>query len=314
MEATAEVYCLPSWFSLGDGRTRYPPAIRDDMLELTARLGVDVCSAALTALAIAPLCAALDEAITRSASGEKLWCVLSSRLRGIIVEPRDFFGSTAFAWMWVVYAATYVVTNSLKSIEWAASIRLGFAATLLVTIANMSCGIAKDRAYAKLFGSKVAKDGSASTPLSAYLTWFLRDLVAFTFSAGLRPNSSPAAIHRIATPWRLSRSTRHSWSTRHVAAVLTLPPIIRSHNTALPEDVIRFMTPILAQYFTTPLHLLGFNMCNMPGAPFGTQLAAMKPILFSTVVARQMRIIPPYSIGGILNSKLLSAGPRLVRG
>ena len=70
---------------------------------------------------------------------------------------------------------------------------------------------------------------------------------------------------------------------------------------------------MLGQYFTTPLHVLGVNMCNMPGATLGQQLARVGPGLPSTVLARQMRIIPPYSIGGVLNSHFLSAAPLALR-
>lgn len=243
--------------------------------ELAIKLAVDAGSAGLTALAVAPLIAAFDEAITKSASGGSLWGSLGGRLNSIVSQPAEFFGSVAFIWMWIVYAATYATSNSLKSIEASTGVKLGFLSTFCVTIVNMSCGIAKDAAYAKLFGSKSGKDGkTVSTPPAAYFTWFLRDLLAFTF-------------------------------------ILTLPPIIKE-LFGMPEDLAKFTTPVLAQYFTTPLHLLGFNMCNMPGASLGQQFAAMRPGFFSTVAARQLRIIPPYSIGGILNGKLLAAAPMLL--
>ena len=237
---------------------------------LVAKLALDATSASITALAVAPLIAAFDEAITRSASGEPLWTALGKRLGGIISKPAEFFASTAFLWMWIVYAATYLTSNSLKSIESAAGIQLGFLATICVTLVNMSCGIAKDAAYAKMF----SKGEGKTTPLIAYVTWFLRDLVAFTF-------------------------------------ILTLPPIIKE-IFGLPEDLAKFMTPILGQYFTTPLHLLGFNMCNMPSASLSQQLAACGNGFLSTVTARQMRIIPPYSIGGLINGKMLAAAPLLM--
>jgi len=176
--------------------------------------------------------------------------------------------------MWIVYAATYGTANSLKSIEAALHVKLGFVATLLVTLVNMSCGIAKDAAYAKMFGAKDAKDGGSRTPALAFVIWFVRDLVAFTF-------------------------------------ILTLPPLITA-RLGVAEELAKFATPVVAQYFTTPLHLLGFNMCNMPGATIGRQLAAIQPGFFSTVAARQLRIIPPYSIGGVLNGRLLSSAPLLL--
>lgn len=237
---------------------------------LAAKLALDATSASVTALAVAPLVAAFDEAITRSASGEPLWTALGKRLVGIMSKPAEFFASTAFVWMWIVYAATYLTSNSLRSIESATGIRLGFLATVCVTLVNTSFGIAKDAAFAKMF----SKGEGKTTPLTAYVTWFLRDFVAFTF-------------------------------------ILTLPPTIK-RTFGFPEDLAKFMAPILGQYFTTPLHLLGFNMCNMPSASLSQQLAACGDGFLSAVTARQMRIIPPYSIGGLINSKMLAAAPLLM--
>ena len=123
------------------------------------------------------------QAITKSASGESLWGALGRRIGSIVLKPVEFFSSVAFVWMWIVYSATYVATNSLKTIEAETGIQLGFAATFMVAVVNMSCGIAKDAAYAKMFGSKDAKDEgkSSGTPTPAFIIWFLRDLLAFTF-------------------------------------------------------------------------------------------------------------------------------------
>ena len=81
----------------------------------------------------------------------------------------------------------------------------------------------------------------------------------------------------------------------------------------MSEGLAKFTTPVLAQYFTTPLHMLGVNMCNMRGAKLAKQLAAIRSGFLSTVLARQMRIIPPYSIGGNINGYLLSIAPVLLR-
>jgi len=243
---------------------------------LAVNLGVDVLAASVTALCVAPLIAAFDEAITKSASGESnLWTALGRRLKQIVTQPATFFTSVAFQWMWIVYAATYVTTNALKSIETFTGLQFGFASTLAVTIVNMSCGIAKDSAYSKLFGCG-DQDGCTLTPKKAYLVWFLRDVTAFTF-------------------------------------ILTLPTmVVRQWPRAIPLDVAKFTTPIVAQYVTTVLHLLGLNMCNNPDGTMGGWIKAIRPNNYvSTVAARQLRIIPPYSIGGILNGKLLSLAPLL---
>ena len=245
------------------------------MAELLIYLMVDVVAASITATLVAPLITAFDEAITRSASGENLWAALGQRIGSIILKPANFFTSTPFLWMFFVYAATYTASNSFKSLTAAVELPAAMASsvvTLLTALVNTTCGIAKDAAYAKMFGTKSSKDGAQpKIPPLAYATWFLRDLTAFAF-------------------------------------ILSLPPIIAA-QLSINEGVAKFSTPILAQYFTTPLHVLGVNMCNMPGARFSAQLAAVRTGFFSTVTARQLRIIPPYSIGGVVNSQLLSFAP-----
>jgi hypothetical protein len=181
---------------------------------LAINLAVDITAAGLTTLAVAPLITAFDEAITRSAAGGNLWAALGDRIKSIITKPVAFFNSPAFRWMFFVYAATYTTTNSLKSIQLAAAVSLGFFATFLVTVVNTSAGILKDSAYSRLFGC--AEDGCVITPNSAYVVWFLRDLLAFTF-------------------------------------ILTLPPVL-ANIAGIPLGLARFTTPVLAQYFTTPLH------------------------------------------------------------
>lgn len=238
---------------------------------LATKLAVDVGAAAVTAATVAPLIAAFDEAITRSASGGNLWQALGFRLRSIISHPGSFFSSKAFQWMWLVYGVTYLTVNSLRTLQDSLGLSLGIFATLILTVVNMSCNIAKDAAYSNLFGCD--EEGCAITPKRAYAAWFLRDLVAFTF-------------------------------------ILTLPPIIASAlgiNMALSY----FVVPIFGQFFTTPLHLFGFSLCNMPTASMSTHVATLKPAMGKTVVARQMRVIPPYSVGNVLNARLVAIAPAL---
>jgi len=234
--------------------------------ELITALPMNGLAAAATALTVAPLIACFDEAITRSAAGENLWVVLAQRLCNICAHPIEFFTSAAFAWVWIVYAATYATSNVVGPLK------IGFAATIIVTLVNMTCGIAKDSAYAKMFSSSSKDPGAKTkTPIPAFLIWFCRDLLSFTF-------------------------------------VLTLPEVI-SKAMQVDLSLTKFATPVIAQYFTTPLHLMGLSFVNDPGSTFGKHLkAAFCDGYLSTVTARQMRIIPPYSVGGLLNGWILSLG------
>ena len=233
-------------------------------------------AASTTALVVAPLIACFDEAITRSANNkntdETLWGVVRQRGTEIVQHPWQFLQSRAFQWVFLVYAATYWAANTVAPLQW------GFLATVIVTLVNMTCGIAKDSAFAKMFANADGKtnNNNNKTPLGAFLVWFARDLVSFTF-------------------------------------VLTLPQVIHK-ATKLDLRLAKFATPILAQYFTTPLHLLGLSLVNRPTATLAQHWreAILCDGYLSTVTARQMRIIPPYSIGGLLNGWILSLGEKVL--
>lgn len=262
------------------GMSRSTIALKAVPATLATNLAVDVASAAVTGLCVAPLITAFDEAITRSAaagkgSGGSIWNILGERLWSIVTSPGTFFQSPAFRWMWLVYAATYLATNSIKTAEQTAGMSFGFAATLVVAIANMTCAIAKDSAYSRMFGS----NGDQDKPITqkwAYIAWFVRDVTSFVF-------------------------------------ILTLPSMIASVKfpglVQVPLGIAKFACPILAQYITTALHLFGLNMCNHPEEmPMDWLTRIWRGQYFPTVAARQLRIIPPYSIGGFLNGELLAMG------
>ena len=44
-----------------------------------------------------------------------------------------------------------------------------------------------------------------------------------------------------------------------------------------------------------------------------THLSTLKPMMIRTVTARQMRVIPPYSLGNVLNAQLIAAAPALLQ-
>jgi hypothetical protein len=83
-------------------------------------------------------------------------------------------------------------------------------------------------------------------------------------------------------------------------SVFTLPPLLSTYN--VPSLLSRLAGPVVAQYFTTPLHLAGLALYNLPaGSDYVATVQAQLP---STVLARQLRILPAFSLGGIVNSQL----------
>ena len=96
-----------------------------------------------------------------------------------------------------------------------------------------------------------------------------------------------------------------SWFGRDVttmAFTFTLPGLLAGR---LNDLLCRLSAPVVAQYFTSPFHLMGLAFYNLPGQPFKKKLSTVfGPNLMPTIFARQFRIIPAFSLGGVANSRL----------
>jgi hypothetical protein len=58
------------------------------------------------------------------------------------------------------------------------------------------------------------------------------------------------------------------------------------------------------QTFTTPLHLLGFDIANNPNGTLADRVAFMKKDYFRNVAFRMLRMLAPWSLGTIGNREL----------
>jgi len=86
--------------------------------------------------------------------------------------------------------------------------------------------------------------------------------------------------------------------------VFVLPPLVIQSAPALPELAVRFSTPILAEAFTTHLHLLGLGLIYTPDKTAMQQVYKANELFADALVAKTCRIIPALSIGASLNHYL----------
>jgi len=137
------------------------------------------------------------------------------------------------------------------------------------TVANMSSAMAKDRAFARMYGASAPRPA----PFGMFGSLLVRDLLSMAF-------------------------------------FFTIPPLLSAElqqggvGAAAADASAQFVTPVLAQYVTTPWHLLGLNMYNAPSATPSQRWASVRGLLPSSVVARQLRVIPPFALGGIANRSM----------
>jgi len=138
---------------------------------------------------------------------------------------------------------------------------------LATTGVNTVACILKDARFAQLYGKERAAGGTRPLPRSSFACFFARDMVTMAF-------------------------------------VFIAPSLVLNHLPSLPAPVCRFGTPLLCQYFTAPLYLLGLTFYNLPGSPLHAQIAAVRNAYAATVSTRQVRAICQYSLTSVANSRL----------
>lgn len=235
-------------------------------------LGGDALGSVITAAIVAPVAAILDKGITQNAAGAKtLRQSVVSSMRTAMVSPLSFLRSANYGWLFALYSLTYFSANSAETICASLEIDRTVPQLALSTGANMTMSIAKDRAFARAFGVILP----TRLPASSYACWLGRDVISMFF-------------------------------------FFTLPPLLndvfsKSNMSDTAALASRFLCPIVAQLFTTPLHLLGFDLYNRGSVPLVTRISLIGSKFPATIAARITRIVPSYSFGSVCNASIRSA-------
>lgn len=267
---------------------------------IVERLAGDVAIGAGVTFFVSPFITVIDKALVQKSAGSHT--VLGSMMGSVtsmIRNPVGYLKSPTFLWMWCTYSCTYVVANSIKTIaehqEYVATRRAAarggrttsskssngaFAAgaTFLgTTMANSTACLAKDRAYAKLFGNPAA----TKVPKISYAAWLLRDFSVIGSSFILPDYVAPI----VKDTFNLSDS-----AARHVAQV---------------------GTPMAAQLVAGPLHFLGLDCFNRDLShikSLTTRVVDRTHFLSRTfkdvALARMIRVLPGYGVAGVWNAHL----------
>lgn len=116
----------------------------------------------------------IDKAIIQNQAGAaSLESSIVSSFQSLVRDPMTFLRRPEVLMVWTVYGVTYFAANLVNTTSKAYDYQADVPRLLATTTANMGAGIAKDRAYARMFGT-VAPRG---LPASSYLFFFSRDLV-----------------------------------------------------------------------------------------------------------------------------------------
>jgi hypothetical protein len=239
-----------------------------------------VISGAVAAFLSAPLITIVDKAITSNASGrEPMWTCMVATFNKLVKTPKVFFRKPSFLWITVVYSGTYVAANltqlacELRGTPWQLP---KFIAT---SSANIGLSMAKDRAFAKLYG----KLGTPARPfpILALGLFAVRDSMTVFASFNLPP---------------------------------VISPIIESFGVSrtIARSGVQLVTPVAMQLFCVPFHLYALDLYNQPNADFSSRLGFLRREYTKTVFARWARILPAYGIGGVINTELQELSRRVL--
>eukprot|EP00808_Paulinella_micropora_P004270 g68957.t1 len=235
-----------------------------------SQLVADLAAAAGAGFCVAPLVTAVDKALAENASGKaKLVPSFLGSLKGMITSPIKSVRSPAYLWIWLVYGSTYATANLCETICAAQNRDPGTPKWLSTFVVNTSTCMAKDRAFAKLFGTSAP----TSVPLGSYGAWLSRDLLSMFVFFTLPPIVGKQVAHY-------------------------------TGSQKSGEYAAQFVLPLALQTITTPMHLLGYEIYNNPDGDLAQRIAFLKKDYWGNVGMRMTRQLAPWSVGVIGNKEL----------
>jgi hypothetical protein len=278
------------------GPSGFVPRRPDQLDEIPSVVdaAVALASGATAAVAVAPFLMCVDRAVVAAAAGTAPG---GSVFRAIAANAAEFFRQPRVAlkqpalWMVAgVYGATFAAANlsdvaAERSPEVDQKVHSAgkFVAT---TGANMTGSVFKDAAFARMYGAAVgaaAAAGAAAKPLvvpaTSYALFAARD--ALTIGGAFFVPTTLASL------MYASGATKDE-STAMAASQLVSPPLM--------------------QIFCTPLHLTALDMVNAPNATAAQRMGALAKSGPAALLARSLRMLPAYGVGGLLNATLCRHG------
>ncbi|KAB8349806.1 hypothetical protein FH972_023819 [Carpinus fangiana] len=258
---------------------------------LGSRIASDAIAAGSAGILVAPIITIIDKAIIENASNKAtITQSASASLKALLLRPHAFLFSRPFGLIFMLYTGTYFSANSLDTITStvtrplassrqasegqdhysAAHTTSGTAKFAATSATNLSLCVYKDNQFTKLFGS-----GTSARPVPGISLglFAVRDMMTIFASFNM-----PAII----------------------APRLPLTDSMKQYVSQ--ASAAQFLAPAAVQVVSTPLHLLGLDLYNRPGATQAERVAKVVRDWGTSCAARMCRIIPAFGVGGVVNS------------
>jgi len=239
-------------------------------LEILQLFTGDLFAAAIAGASVTPVVSAVDRALAENASGRaSLWSSFFGSLREYGARPITYLRGPQFFYVWLIYGGTYAAANTIETMCSLKDVDASGPKWVATSTVNTTTCILKDRAFAQLFGSAV----QSSVPMGAYGAWLTRDFL----SMGVFFTAPPIVGDMI-------KEYTGSAQSGYYAAQIGLPLIL--------------------QFVTCPLHLLGYDIYNNPNNSIRQRIQFLGKDYFKNVSIRMVRMAPPWSFGTIGNRSI----------
>lgn len=212
-----------------------------------------------------------------NASGKRpMMASLRASASTLLSRPHRFLTGKPFALIIMVYGGTYLTANLLDTFKSttkdrpASSKSNGVSKFFATSAANLSLGLYKDTQFTKMFGTVAARP----IPGASYALFAVRDCLTIFASFNLPPLIAPSLPISSAAEKYVSRAS-----------------------------AAQFLAPAALQLISTPFHLLGLDLYNRNGGtPFSDRARKVRLDWLKSSLARMGRIVPAFSVGGIINN------------
>ncbi|KAF2091667.1 hypothetical protein K490DRAFT_30930 [Saccharata proteae CBS 121410] len=258
---------------------------------LALRFGADCTAAASAGVLVAPVITMIDKAIIENTSGRSsLLSSLRLSFVTLLTRPHRFLFSKPFALIFTLYTGTYLTANTLDTTlsaargQPASTTSAGLPKFAATSTANLALCLYKDSKFTKMFGA--ATGAPRAVGIATYGLFAARDSLTIFASFNVPPLLTPY----ISSYLESTSSALGTAMKKHVDAA----------------SVAQFTAPAAVQILSTPLHLLGLDLYNRPGASVGwpSRIRKIGREWGMSCVARICRIVPAFGVGGVVNMKV----------
>ncbi|KAI8850878.1 hypothetical protein BC829DRAFT_425115 [Chytridium lagenaria] len=227
-------------------------------------INLNPCTAISSALLVAPFISIIDKAIFANASGvQPLGAGITTGFKTLFTKPVYFAKQPAFLLIWASMLELMSSQNSIEAVCNHMDANPFYPKFVGASFANVSLSVLKDLYFTP------PPAPVRTVPFRSYSLYTIRDSMTIFASFNM--------------PQMISGYLAAHWSVKPKNA----------------EFAAQLVTPCAVQLASTPLHLLGMDYYNSPGATVE---------YIGTTLARMGRIFPAYGIGGVVNKQLRSKG------